>query len=205
MLTEELKAWDITTPEGSSSFLSQARKILELVPDKIQYSSYLRKLATWTGIPHSEITSLLRQKQQYQNTPQEPALAAPTEEPDGLEAVETPFLAAILQHPTEAGTVLDKFNITTSYFKSDPTIITTILSNIYKEDYELDMNDTRIIKLFHSNAGIVAGRTVEGIESLLKGLLKYRYSKDVASLNNQNLDFTELLFKQEELKKYYKQ
>jgi DNA primase len=206
VLTQELKNWDIATPEGQSAYLTQARKVLDQVTDKIQHSSYMRKLATWTGIPHSEITNIF-QRRTIQAPP--PAQHAPQEavsaSDESIDPAEEKVLGAILQHPNEASDLLNDLGINESYFKSAPEVVKTVLHNAQGLVEELDHNDARIVRLLHTDTGLVTGRTTEGLTAVLKSYLKYRYSQDVARLNSTTVDFAELLFKQEELRKYYKQ
>lgn len=204
VLTQELKNWDISTPEGQSGYLTIARQLLQHVTDQVQYSAYTRKLATWTGIPLSEISTMFRAPKPVQQKEETPTPVL-LEEETGISTDEEKVLATLAQQPVEAGTVLNKLGINASYFKSTPDLVRTLLDYVNNQTQEIDHADKRIVKLLHVDTGLVTGRYLEGVEQIIRTFLRYRYSQDINQLNRMNLDFTELLFKQEEVRKYYKQ
>lgn len=59
VLKEELKRWNVRTPEGQSQFINSARQTLTLISDQIQYNSYVRKIAGWTGVPVDELSRMM--------------------------------------------------------------------------------------------------------------------------------------------------
>jgi DNA primase len=175
ILREELKNWNVSTPEGQSGFISKARDILSLVADPVQYSSYLRKVSSWTGISLAQLSDMARHQ---------------TKQPVAEQRVETqvegdPFenkiLAAILQYPEEAFACMSKYKMDHSFFPTRGDFSLSLIDQV--EEKDVDVSNPVISSLYHLDLMIIESRKEFGVDMLFKNYCKYLYSRELTAMN----------------------
>lgn len=182
ILQEELKRWDVATPEGQSSFINQARDILSLITDPIQHSSYLRKVSLWTGVSYNDLTNRLRPKR-LSNTPASTNTENDeTSELSEIAQAEQQVLAAIIQYPKEMKQLLNKYNITVEYFANNIELAQIVINNATSGE-SFDYSNSNISKLSHMEIMIRPTREEYGLNLLIKSFLKLLHAQEIFQLN----------------------
>lgn len=213
VLSEARKEWDISTPEGQSGFVNKAKEILSFVSDPIQHSSYLRKVAYWTGISLAQLTNMVKQR----NTQPQAAPTVNTDVNIPVSSEEDPFenkiLAAFIQYPQESLDLMVKYRMGANFFPNKSKLALSIVDQI--EGDGLDYSNSEITVLSHLPLMIVPGREQFGLETLFKAYLKHLYNKELNTLNSrfaadseadpfgETNAFQELLEGQQKLKEKY--
>lgn len=109
ILKEELKDWDLSTPEGRSGFVAAASPTLGLIQDKLAHEGYLRKIAYWTGIPYTQIVDTIRS----------PRTRKPSQQAQGSSSditAEDRVIAHYLQYPDITKAVFTEKAVDLSFF-----------------------------------------------------------------------------------------
>lgn len=207
----EMKAeWDLSSPEGKSGYLSASLEVLATVTDRIQYSSYLRKVASWSGVSYLEVNAIANQHKKRQSLPQEET--AQTRQDQGLPVTpETQVLAGFVQHPKVSQNVLNTYPVSSSVFEHHTQLATKILEMVNTGVF--DYNDPQFLELAHFNLNIAEERSEEGVTNLLKTFLRSEYARKSSLLDAELLSpgvdpvvaFTNLMQEQEKLKEIYYQ
>lgn len=129
ILKNELKDWDVTTPEGQSGFLKQATMLLSEIDDPSMLEAYQRKVSYWSGAPLSTILS--------RNYSSKKRGRADSEETEGtnvqavsLGTLRQRVIAALLQFPSATLKALAEFEVTEDMFQNAGR---TLFEEAYKE------------------------------------------------------------------------
>jgi len=181
ILVEELKKVDIKTPEGQSAFINKAREILSLVTDPIQYSSYSRKVAFWTGISYSEISTMLRPQHRPSRIQQE-AQAASNIAPTEGNPFENQIMAAFIQYPKESLALFEKYNMDETFFTARTELVEKVIAQAKSSD-GFDFSNPEFSILSHLDLMIIESRKEYGLELLFKTFLKQLHAHEIAKLN----------------------
>jgi DNA primase len=205
VLSEARKEWNLETPEGQSGFVNKARDILSFVSDPIQYSSYLRKVAFWTGISFSQISTMVRQKATYAKPEVAPTRSENAVQSEG-DKFENTVLAAFVQYPEESLDLMDKYNMDLTFFPTCRDLALELISQIDGEG--LDYSNPQVSLLSHVNLMITEDRKEIALDILFKNYLKRLYTAEIDKLDailnsGQNNAFQKLMDEQARLKVKY--
>jgi len=204
ILLEELHNWDVTRPEGQSSFINKAREILSLISDPIQYSAYLRKVSFWAGVSFAELSNMTKPR-----TVQAPTEVRTQEALEG-DPYENKILAAIIQYPEESFVCLSKYRLDSSFFNTRRDLALDLIDQV--ETNNLNFADPVISKLNHLDLMIQDTRQQFGIDLLFKNYLKHLHAIELAKVNarfaaesegGSATAFFEILNEQKKLKEKY--
>lgn len=205
VLKQELKKWDVLTPEGRSGFVAACRPTLALITDPLAHDSYLRKISFWSGVPYSQLLDVIRhnKKGQAQQPKQQEDLYAPQA---GVLSIDDKICAAVLQYPEIMFNTYFESGIENSFFQN-PNEIQLILDEL-PEDHPLMFADLKI----------TAGKEQEILRRLCEMFLRIKYMEAVEQLNarvaaasndaNSLMDeslLVEIMTEQAALKKKYRQ
>lgn len=213
ILKEELKRWDVSTPEGQSNFINQAKEVLSLITDPIQHSSYLRKVALWTGISFNDLTNRLRPQKPNRRVEDTQNVSDEGEIPlSEIGLAEQQILAAFVQYQTVLAPMLNQNKVDLTYFEE----LNSLAVKLFEQKAEgFDYSDSEISKLSHIKLMIVPGREEYGLQMLVKSFLKLLYTRDISRLNakiaslsnsataDASVLFMEQLEEQQKLKQKY--
>lgn len=166
MLKEELATWDTKTAEGLASFVDAAKEIIKDLNSGVEIESYMRKIASWTGISVSNLTS--GKKVFASNAAAEAKVSA---------SLYDNLIAALLQFPKPVLELFNKYKVVSDYFKDSELAEKAI--SIAKGEAELDSETTKYMIIQLGNEE----RALASTETLIKNLLKALYSADIAALN----------------------
>ena len=181
ILVEELKKVDIKTPEGQSAFINKAREILSLVTDPIQHSSYSRKVAFWTGISYSEISTMLRPQHRPSRIQQE-ARDASNVAPTQGNAFENKLMAALVQYPQDSLALLEKYHMDETFFNTRTELVLQVIEQA-KSKEGFDFSNPEFSILSHLDLMIIEARKEYGLELLFKSYLKHLHAMEIVKLN----------------------
>lgn len=202
VLKQELRKWDVLTPEGRSGFVNACRPTLSLIRDPLAHDSYLRKISFWSGVPYSQLVDVVRHNRKGQAMQAEPVN---TNNPTIL-SIDDQICAAILQYPDIMFTTYFESGIETSFF-SNPEEIQRVLDDL-PEDHPLMFADLKL----------TSGKEEKLLVRLCERFLSIKYMEAVEQLNarvaaasnddNSIMDETlliEIMQEQATLKKKYHQ
>ena len=204
VLKQELKKWDVLTPEGRSGFVNACRPTLALIKDPLAHDSYLRKISFWSGVPYSQLVDVVRHN--GRNTQQAPA---PQSSPAGVTntlSIDEQMYAAFLQYPEKMWTLYYAAGIEDSFF-AKPAEIQHIMDEL-PEDHPLMFADLKI----------PVGKEESLLQRLCEIFMRIKYMEAVEQLNgriaamsndsNSIMDETlliEIMSEQAALKEKYRQ
>lgn len=208
VLSENRKKWNLDTPEGKSNYVTEARKLLSLVTDKIQYAAYVRKVAAWTGLSYIDLTSDMRQNASSQPVEQKTEITTGLE---NLNPTVVTALATIVQYPTESMDVLNSMGVDSTYFLESKQLAAMLMENAMEGVFDYE-NETAI-NLSHYDLNIADSRKETSVQIIFKNFLKHQYvtesSKLDALLMEPGVDpvaaFQSIIDQQEKLKIKFKQ
>lgn len=168
ILKQELNKWDLRTAEDRTGFIQAAKVHISHVKDPLQYDSYLRKIAFWSGVPYSQITSVLSQSRNRTTTVEEnvaqPSLASLSPEDR--------IMAYLLQYPTETKAAFEKKAILPELFPDPAKLIAAY------NDADPGANP-----LMYYDLGVTEDRVEATVEHLLGNYMKARYMEESAQLS----------------------
>lgn len=166
MLKEEMQTWDIKTADGLSNFVSSAKEILKDMASDVEYEAYMRKIASWTGVSLSRLTSSAKPKKNNESQ----ILVTQTSLYENI-------LTALIQHPQEVLPLFEKYNLSETYFPDAEFALKVI--NAAKDG---DTSDPEFSKMLVSQTGASARIEVYA-ENLIKNLMKALYAEEINNLN----------------------
>jgi DNA primase len=194
MLKEELATWDTKTAEGLASFVDAAKEIIKDLNSGVEIESYMRKIASWTGI---SVSSLATGKKVYATPVADNAKVAAS--------LYDNLIAALLQFPEPVLALFDKYKVTSDYFKDSELAEKALAIANGKADMDSDTTKYMMMQLGTEE------RAVSSTETLIKNLLKALYAAEISVLNSSMIDhddeddamLEEFLSQSNELKKKY--
>lgn len=183
VLKEELKTWDISTPEGQTGFIKAAKNILSGITDSLQRSNYVRLVAYWTGISHEQVSKYLQQSNRNSNPSYGDSIDSLT--PDTkIEQAEQGAIALLLQYPEETVRIVKKEHIVSEMFEN-PTNRGLFNLLISDQAEEVDESNKYVAQLSVKNMNILPDRKEEGIRLFFKEFLKMIYNDKTQKLNTR--------------------
>lgn len=211
VLSESRFSWDLTTPEGKSNYVNEAKKYLSQITDRIQYAAYVRKVAAWTGLSYTDLTSEMKivSKPTVMNDSQ-PVVEVPTVL-ENIPEFMIPPLATITQYPDEAKQVIEKYDLNETYFGNEAKVAEKLLKTLYSG--EIDYNDKIYINLSHTDLNITSGRELAAVDNIFKTFLRTQYLTESSKLDVLLFDsppdpvkaFEKIVEQQKQLKEKFRQ
>jgi DNA primase len=204
VLKQELKNWDVLTPEGRSGFVNAARPTLALIKDPLAHDSYLRKISFWSGVPYSQLVDVVRHNGKAQHQAAAPQ-SAQSSQVKTL-SIDEQIYAAFLQYPEKMWGLYYATGIEDSFFKN-PAEIQHIMDEL-PADHPLMFADLKI----------APGKEDAALQRLCEMFMRIKYMEAVEQLNarvaaassdaNSLMDETlliEIMSEQSALKERYRQ
>jgi DNA primase len=204
VLKQELKNWDVLTPEGRSGFVTACRPTLALIKDPLAHDGYLRKISFWSGVPYSQLVTHVRPSGQAQQQVQAPQ--APQTGKGASLSIDEQMYAAFLQYPEKMWSLYYANGIEDSFF-ANPAEIQHIMDEL-PEDHPLMFADLKIPE----------GKEDALLQRLCEMFMRIKYMEAVEQLNgriaaasndsNSLMDETlliEIMTEQAALKEKYRQ
>lgn len=204
VLKQELRQWDVLTPEGRSGFVNACRPTLALITDPLAHDSYLRKISFWSGVPYSQLVDVVRHNGRNKHTSQAP-IAAQQAQPATL-SIDEQMYAAFLQYPEKMWTFYAEAGIEEGFFRK-PEEMQHIMDEL-PEDHPLMFADLKI----------APGKEDAMLQRLCGMFMRIKYMEAVDQLNgriaaasndaNSLMDETlliEIMTEQAALKEKYRQ
>jgi DNA primase len=171
VLKQELKNWDVLTPEGRSGFVTACRPTLALIKDPLAHDSYLRKISFWSGVPYSQLITHVRPNGQAQQQAQAPqTLQGGT---GASLSIDEQMYAAFLQYPERMWSLYYETGIEDSFF-ANPAEIQHIMDEL-PEDHPLMFADLKISE----------GKEDALLKRLCELFLRIKYMEAVDQLNGR--------------------
>lgn len=169
VLKQELKNWDVLTPEGRSGFVTACRPTLSLIKDPLAHDGYLRKISFWSGVPYSQLVTHVRPNAKAQQA--QPVLA-PQSGPKTL-SIDEQIYAAFLQYPEKMWSLYYESGLDDSFFKN-PAEIQHIMNEL-PEDHPLMFADLKIPE----------GKEEALLQRLCEMFMRIKYMEAVDQLNGR--------------------
>lgn len=209
VLSELRKEWNLNTPEGQSGYITAALTILDTVGDRIQHGAYLRKVAAWSGVSYTEL-STIRRRPQKTPTP-EVTIQSPEQSSWLPVTLDITLLAGLLQHPTLSLNVINEYQLTPELFENFTMLATKVFSSLQENTF--DYEDEHYSQLAHLDTKIDPSRANEGLTNLVKTFLRSEYMRKSNQLDGYLLSsdedptvvFQKIVEEQEKLKQIYRQ
>jgi DNA primase len=170
VLKQELKNWDVLTPEGRSGFVNACRPTLALIKDPLAHDGYLRKISFWSGVPYSQLVDVVRHNGRAQQS------QAPVQTPANQSAtlsIDEQIYAAFLQYPEKMYGLYYEVGLEDSFFKN-PAEIQHIMDEL-PEDHPLMFTDLKI----------TPGKEDASLLRLCEMFLRIKYMEAVDQLNGR--------------------
>lgn len=173
MLKEEMKTWDIKTPDGLSNFVKAAKEILKDMASDVEYESYMRKISSWTGVSLSRLTA----NKPAQNKTEHIIVAQ--------NSLYENILAALVQSPDIVLPLIQKYELSSEHFPDSE-----LAEKIITSAHEGDMSNSEYSKLMVTNIG-PHERISDSTENLIKKLMQALYAAEINKLNEENASLME--------------
>ena len=171
ILQEEMKTWDVKTPEGLVGFLHKAREILNLVANDTQRDSYFRLISFWTGASMDQIRSSVGKAQRTQES--DPSRTSQTA------SLADRLLGAAVQYPAQFKEACLGRNINASMFPQNPLAERILAGN---EDLT---SKPEVVKLMHLDLGLTVKRTQESILGMISSYQRQLYIEEIKKINQE--------------------
>lgn len=174
VLKQELKKWDVLTPEGRSGFVNACRPTLALIKDPLAHDGYLRKISFWSGVPYSQLVDVVRhngkahQRREQQDGPVQNAPNAPT-----TLTIDEQLYAAILQYPEQLRPIYFETGLRNTFFNNP------------EEAEHLMVNQPADHPLMFADLKIAPGKEEEALKHLCQLFLKVKYMEALEQLNGR--------------------
>lgn len=144
VLKQELKNWDVLTPEGRSGFVNACRPTLALIKDPLAHDSYLRKISFWSGVSYSQLVDVVRPNGRSQPAASQDKWVQAAASPSNSASlsIDEQMYAAFLQYPERMWGLFASCGIEDSFF-ANPSEMQHIMDEL-PEDHPLMFADLKI-------------------------------------------------------------
>ena len=207
VLRQELKNWNVVTPEGRSGFVNACRPTLALIKDPLAHEGYLRKISFWSGVPYSQLVDVVKvSRGSAQQGGDQGHIPLPSANKTGALTIDQQIHAALLQYPEVMYKLVFESGIEEEFF-SNPEETRRIMDEL-PEDHPLMFADLKVPE----------GKEEAALQRLCELFLRVKYMEAVEQLNariaavssdaNSIMDETlliEIMQEQGNLKEKYRQ